>query len=101
MITVALAIASAQIADLLTFISAATIFPIAFEANPLIRWAFNGAGLPGVIALKLAAVALMVLIAYVAEPIRPLAVAIAVTLGLVGAFTNTFAVVLLAGKVGQ
>jgi hypothetical protein len=90
------AIILANFADLATFICAASVLPIEGEGNPLARWAYIHHGLLGVVALKLVGVTVVVgVLSGVADsPGKAIVASILVALPLIGALTNTAAVVL-------
>jgi Domain of unknown function (DUF5658) len=61
-----------QLADCLTFAAGLRLgVPLAAEANPLARLLFHGSGLLGVIGLKLAAIALVLVLVGVAQHLAP------------------------------
>jgi uncharacterized membrane protein len=91
-----LPIVLANLADLLTFICAASVLPIEGEGNPLARFAYARAGMLGVVGLK--AVGVAVILAVLAglgdSTGKSIAVGVLVALPLVGALTNTAAIVI-------
>jgi hypothetical protein len=90
-----LSILLAQLSDLLTFICVASVLPIALEVNPLARAAYVTAGVAGVVALKgIGTAVLLVLVPRSRWP-RPM-FGITVTVGLVGALSNTIAMIRFA-----
>ena len=89
-----LAVASAQLADLFTFLLVLRRLPIEGEANPLMRFAYVEGGTPGVIAFKLAALGLMLFALWSLRHLpgcRQYAAYVAIGVGLAGALINTLA----------
>lgn len=92
---IVLAVVAAMLADLLTFVCAATVLNIGGEANPLARYVYVHGGLLGVVGLKAAGtLAVLVVLAALSEPWRTWAAVIIVTATLLAAGTNALAVVL-------
>lgn len=97
MVALALAIFSAQMADLLTFICAVTILPIRYEANPIVGFLFMHAGLAGVAGFKIGGTVLAIgIVAITRDPrFRAALVTLGVGVGIVGALSNTAGVLTL------
>jgi hypothetical protein len=91
-----LAIVLAHAADLLTFIPAVAIYGIEGEGNPLARLAYQSAGIPGVVFLKVAGIAicLAVLWGLPDSTGKGIAVSVIAGLGVLGALTNVYAIAL-------
>jgi hypothetical protein len=91
----ALAVIAAQLADLLTFICAATVASIDGESNPLARFVFVRWGFPGVIAYKAIGTAvILAALAGIHSPWREWMALVIVAVTLLAAGTNTLAVIL-------
>lgn len=84
----------ANLLDLATFLMAASMLPIEGEGNPLARVLYSNFGIPGILILKLAGLAVIALVlsGIAPSPGRTVAVVILVFLPLFGAFTNVYAV---------
>jgi hypothetical protein len=80
--------------DLLTFIPAVGMYGIGGEGNPLARFAYDTAGLPGVMALKVTgvALALWMLAGVTDSPAKGIAIAIVAAFGFLGAASNLYAI---------
>jgi hypothetical protein len=88
-----LAVLVAMLADLLTFVCALAIYPIAAEWNPVVRAVYTEAGLAGVVALKLGITLLaLATIAVLRGRKRTVGIGFAVALPLAFAGVNTWAV---------
>lgn len=92
---IVLLVVLANLADLFTFICAASVLPISGELNPLARMAYIHAGITGVAVLKLGGVAVtLLIIGIISEPlIRNICISFAITMAMFGAAANTFSVV--------
>lgn len=90
------AIVLAHLADLVTFLAAASVLPIEGEGNPLARYAYSHAGPWGVVALKVAGIALVlwVLNGVADSTGKSIAVGVIAAMGLLGAATNLGALAL-------
>ena len=94
---IGLAIASAQLADLLTFVCMTRVLPISAEGNPFAVLIFQHAGWLGVVGFKAVGIALLIAIALrLTGQRRVLLTAAAVGFGLVGALSNTLGVMAYA-----
>ena len=94
---IVLAIVSAQLADLLTFMCMTRVLSIAAEGNPVAGFIFLRAGWPGVALFKLVGTALIIIVALRLSGRRRLTVAIAaVGFGLFGALSNTLGLLTFA-----
>ena len=91
-----IAIIVAHILDLVTFFGAVSIYGINGEANPLARAAYNSAGLPGVVFLKVAgiAIALSVISGLPESTGKTVGIVVIAAMGLLGAATNAYAIAL-------
>jgi hypothetical protein len=94
MISIALAMLAATLADLLTFVCAASVLPIAGEGNPVARWLWVNYGVMGVGAYKaLGLFVILLALSWAAEPLRLPFAAVLIVITLLAAGTNTLAVV--------
>lgn len=82
----------AQGADLLTFLLAAQIHPVAGEANPIARFVYQESGSFGIILFKALIVTLVLLLAKGRN--RSILFGVGVAVGVIGALSNTLAGVL-------
>lgn len=90
-----LAVIAAQVADLFTFICAASVLPIDGEGNPIARHIYTHWGFPGVIAYKaVGTVVICATLSVLHQPLQAIGVVTIVALTLAAAGTNTLAVVL-------
>lgn len=92
---IALLIAFAALADVLTFACAASVLPISGELNPLARWLYVNTGLLGIVALKWSATLVVIaLLGFLDGWRRAVGVYVAILVPLLAAGANTLAVVL-------
>lgn len=86
----------AAVADLLTFVCAAAVLPIAYELNPVARLLYVEAGVLGVVGYKLAGTAfVLALLSLLTDPtLRGIVIALAIGIPLGGAIANTISVVI-------
>lgn len=91
----ALAVIAAMLADVLTFVCAVSIYSIGGEANPLARLVYVHAGIVGLVALKAAGtLVVLLMLSLISEPLRSWAAVAIVTMTLLAAGTNAYAVVI-------
>jgi len=92
---IALALIAAQIADLFTFAQMVSFYGIGGEANPFVRWLYAHTGFWGVAAGKgVVTVFFLFAVSALPEPLKSIAIYVAVIFSLLAAGTNTLAVVL-------
>ena len=91
---IAMLIILANLADLLTFLCAASVLGLGGEANPIARLVYAHAGLLGIIGLKTGGIALVLALLHVlSAPAPSWAIGLFVALPLFGAVMNTAAIV--------